>query len=272
MRKHGIAIAASFALALGGCAALPPDPSPFTPQPPPPRLSPPPPPLSNDPSPVGMPGLGSTAREFAGPDTYLAPMPTAVVLLIEEHPTRNATFCDEFRKFTDANDPRSDATSQFTNRVLTRWPLVKRITNERLQTCHAMLDDYDFARAKRLLARFVPPTGTAAPGTAGPYFMQFLPDGAVILVDGSGAKNNEELREWTRGWLSNTRSQITYAKAQRGPDGDSTSSSPDGGSASSDNDVPWWNNVGPDVAKFIHENVPFGRTLLGILKATARSS
>jgi hypothetical protein len=155
---------------------------------------------------VGEAGVGLSASQFAGPSTYLAPMPTAVVILTRGMDTRNRLLCEAYLELKNAGATITSRGGSAPNLILTRWPLAAPQLEPDPSGCDRMVLGYDFTRAQRLLDGFKPAPNAPAKGTQGPFIMEFLPTGGVILIDGSDVPN-DSLEDWARGWVSAARAQ-----------------------------------------------------------------
>lgn len=127
-----------------------------------------------------LPWLAVT-REFAGPSSYLGPMPTAVVLLEKGSAARNEVFCDSFKAV-----PQSGSAGGFVrSAVATRWPMeVGALTDAQSRDCRYLTDKYDYRRSVELRAALreagADPKSLEGPG---PFIAQFLPTGGVVVVN-----------------------------------------------------------------------------------------
>ncbi|MDO8900267.1 MAG: hypothetical protein Q7V15_02830 [Phenylobacterium sp.] len=179
----------SLALAglLLGCATKP------TPSPPPPLQTVAPP------SAVGvLPGL-SVSREFAAPGDYLAPLPTAVVLLHPADASRNRTFCEGFVALSPTGSPGGFISST----VSTRWPLkVDTLTADQAANCEFLVQAYDVERAAEI-GQGLRQAGVSAASLEGrgPFIAQFLPTGGVVVVNMS-PYNANQLRPLAQSWIT----------------------------------------------------------------------
>jgi hypothetical protein len=90
------------------------------------------------------------ATQLAGPSTYLAPMPTAVVALKPDDLNRNRAFCQAFtRRLPTAQEAAAGAVVA-RNLVLTRWLVqLPDVPADRAADCDFLVGTYDHARAAR---------------------------------------------------------------------------------------------------------------------------
>lgn len=170
------------ALVLGGCAA---------------QMAPPPP------GPAPTQGMGTfeaflTGREFAGPQTYLGPVPTAVVVLKDGQAARNQALCQGYMAMPTVSS-LAEGSALAPNAIPLRW-LLKDEPDTAPDACAAVLASYDFARAKVLSdALSALEDGPDMTGV-GPYIVEFMPDGSALVIDGS-AKSPAALRQLAPQWL-----------------------------------------------------------------------
>lgn len=158
-------------------------------------VAPPPPP----PSAVGvLPGL-SVTREFAAPGDYLAPVPTAVVLLNPAEASRNSAFCEGFIALPATGSPGGFISST----VSTRWPLkVDALSAGQSADCGYLVQSYDVERAAEI-DKGLRQAGVSAASLEGrgPFIAQFLPTGGVVVVNMS-PYNANQLRPLAQSWIT----------------------------------------------------------------------
>ncbi len=157
-----VGLGAAFAMLLAGCA--------------------------EDHGPVGMGPIRHQvfARQLAGPQTYLAPMPTALVVLTDADEGRNLALCEAFARL-----PTPQAVMQAAavapNIVLTRWPVNSAdVPPERAEDCNYLVSHYDFARVDALRRMALLEQGSLE--GRGPFLLLMMVerDGfKVVGVDGS---------------------------------------------------------------------------------------
>lgn len=135
---------------------------------------------------VSLPGQSSIATELAGADTYLNPMPTAVVILKPDDMARNRAFCQAFAQLPTAQEKMAKSVLA-QNLILTRWiTQLDQIPAERARDCEYLVGTYDYNRAKSLMntARM---DGGRLEGK-GPFLIVIVPDTTglhMINIDGS---------------------------------------------------------------------------------------
>jgi hypothetical protein len=156
------------------------------------------------------------ARQLAGPQTYLAPMPTALVVLTDADEARNRALCDAFARLPTAQ-AAMQASIVAPNLVLTRWPInTGDVPLERAEDCNYLVLHYDFSRIAALRRQ-----GTLTQGSLagrGPFLILVLAehDGLKIAgIDGSGY-DAKEFDHFVSDW-SEAVSQ-TQARFTRQPD------------------------------------------------------
>ncbi len=187
--RHLAVLSLALAGLLWGCATAP-VPMPYAP-PPLARVAPP--------GAVGvLPGL-SVTREYAAPGDYLAPVPTAIVLLNPADASRNRVFCDGFIALTPTGSPGGFISST----VSTRWPLkVDTLTPFQAANCDYLVETYDVERASEI-DKGLRQAGVSAASLdgRGPFIAQFLPTGGVIVVNMS-PYNANQLRPLAQSWIT----------------------------------------------------------------------
>lgn len=126
------------------------------------------------------------ATQLAGPDTYLLPMPTAIVLLKPDDMTRNRAFCEAFIKVPTAQEEMAKSVIA-PNLILTRWiTQMKKMPSERAQDCDYLVGTYDYSRAAQLIASLHNASGSMAGN--GPFLALVIPGNTgmrMVAVDGS---------------------------------------------------------------------------------------
>lgn len=157
---------------------------------------PPPPPPAPAPStyePVTQPPAALAhfrlTRSFAGPDTVLEPIPSAM-LLLRKDARNNPKACEAFLKVPRTRDVLAQSTVD-PNLIVTRMPLITQTPDtERLEDCTYLLEIYDYERARQWMTRL----GLA--GSAGPFLVVlFPPDGegptSFIALDAASLNETE---------------------------------------------------------------------------------
>jgi hypothetical protein len=199
-------LAGAAALLLAGCAAprgdtaLPPTASPY----------------------AGAPPAQAAmfATELAGPDTYLPPLPTAVILLRPYDMDRNRALCRA--ALTLPTVQQAEAASVVApNLIHTRWLVqIADVPVARATDCDFLTGTYDYARAARLMATIRPDTGSLL--GRGPFLLMFIPDRAGLRVAGldGSAVDATGMPAFIAGWgQALTQSQARIAATQPAPPG-----------------------------------------------------
>jgi hypothetical protein len=154
------------------------------------------------------------ATQLAGPGTYLAPMPTAVVLLKPDDMARNRAFCTAFVRLPTATEAMNVSVVA-PNVILTRWlTQLREVPSGRERDCEFLAGTYDYARAAALAAAVRADQGSLA--GRGPYLLLVVPDPAglrVVGVDGS-AYREEDFDRFVASWGTAVNNvQARYAAA-----------------------------------------------------------
>lgn len=128
------------------------------------------------------------ATQLAGPDTYLAPMPTAVVVLKPGDLNRNRAFCAAVTGRLPTAQQALAGSVVAPNLVLTRWLVqLPDVPADRARDCDFLVGTYDYARAQRLIGAVRLQEGRLS--GPGPFLLMVIPDGTGLHVaglDGSG--------------------------------------------------------------------------------------
>lgn len=175
--------------------------------------------MAPSPGALGQRTAGVITRQFAGPLTYLGPMPTAVVLLRRDQETRNGRFCDSYVRLRDLGGIGGTG-GEAPNMLLTRWPLAAPALEASPTDCDRMVRGYDFTRAEALIGAFTLQEG-AAVGATGPHILIIYPDDGAIIVDGSAVPTNE-LGQWATSWAGALNNMPREPVAQPGRPGRQT--------------------------------------------------
>jgi hypothetical protein len=127
------------------------------------------------------------ATQLAGPQTVLAPMPTAVVILKPGDLNRNRAFCTTITSLLPTAQQALAAAAIAPNLIFTRW-LVQLPDEppERAADCDFLAGTYDYARAARLVGALHLTDGSLS--GPGPFLLMIVPDSTclhVIGLDGS---------------------------------------------------------------------------------------
>jgi hypothetical protein len=160
------------------------------------------------------------ATQLAGPSTFLAPMPTAVVVLKPGDLNRNRAFCTAITRRLPTAQQALAASVIAPNLVLTRW--LTQLTDmpaDRTTDCDFLVGTYDYARAERLLGALRLTTGRLS--GPGPFLLMVIPDNTGLHVaglDGSGY-NEADFDRFVDTWgsaLTQTQAKVTRAPDQPG--------------------------------------------------------
>src|SRR4051812_26867601 len=91
-----------------------------------------------------VPKVAQFATEIAGPGTYLAPMPTAIVLLTPDDMARNRAFCAAVAKLPTAAEAGAGSVVA-PNLILTRWLVqVSDVAPDKAGDCEFLVGTYDY--------------------------------------------------------------------------------------------------------------------------------
>ena len=122
------------------------------------------------------------ATQLAGPQTYLAPMPTAVVLLKPDDLNRNRAFCAAVTRLPTAQQALAGSVVA-PNLVLTRWLVqLPDVPAARAADCDFLVGTYDYARAARLTQALRLQEGSLS--GPGPFLLMVIPDATGLHVAG----------------------------------------------------------------------------------------
>lgn len=135
-------------------------------------------------------GTSSTvfATQLAGPSTFLAPMPTAVVLLKPDDLNRNRTFCQAFTSRLPTAQMAMASSTVAPNLILTRWLVqLPEVPAERASDCDFLVATYDYARAGRLVDALRLSEGRLS--GPGPFLLMVIPDASGLHVAGLDGSN-----------------------------------------------------------------------------------
>jgi hypothetical protein len=132
------------------------------------------------------PSAAIFATQLAGPETYLAPMPTAVIILKPDDMAGNRAFCAAMTKLPTAGEAMAKSVVA-PNLVLTRWlTQLPEVPPDRVRDCDYLVGTYDYGRAAALMAAFHANVGSMAGN--GPFLALIVPGDnglRVVAVDGS---------------------------------------------------------------------------------------
>ena len=167
---------------------------------------------------VPAPGASIFATELAGPQTYLPPLPTAVVLLRPDDMKRNRAFCQAALQLPTAQQAEA-ATVVAPNLIRTRWLVqLADIPPDRARDCDFLTGTYDYARAARLTASIQLTFGNLA--GRGPYLLMFVPDSSGLRVAGlnGSATADIDMATFLHSWggaLTRAQTEIAARQAYR---------------------------------------------------------
>ena len=131
---------------------------------------------------TGRTAVPTFATQLAAPSTYLAPMPTAVILLKPGDLNRNRAFCSAVTQLPTAQNVLARSTTA-PNLVLTRWLVqLADVPPDRVADCDFLVGTYDYARARQLLARTRLTDGAVA--GQGPFLLMIIPDQTGFRIAG----------------------------------------------------------------------------------------
>jgi hypothetical protein len=123
------------------------------------------------------------ATQLAGPSTFLAPMPTAVVVLKPNDLNRNRAFCTAITSRLPTAEQAMAAEAVAPNLVLTRWLVqLPDVPADRTTDCDFLVGTYDYARAARLLGALRLTSGRL--NGPGPFLLMVIPDSTGLHVAG----------------------------------------------------------------------------------------
>lgn len=161
---------------------------------------------------VSPPRNAAFATQLAGPNTYLAPMPTAVVILKPDDMARNRAFCAAFTKLPTVQEELAKSVVA-SNLIFTRWlTQLADVPAERVRDCEYLVGTYDYNRAKGLIASFRSTSGSTA--GRGPFLTMVIPSDTglrIAAVDGSGYAA-DDFDRFVASWhdaINRTQSQLS---------------------------------------------------------------
>jgi hypothetical protein len=142
------------------------------------------------------PSTASFATQIAGPATYLAPMPTAVVVLKPDDMARNRAFCDAFNQLPTVEESLMRSVVA-PNLIYTRWlTQLSEMPGTRVHDCEFLVGTYDYARAKALMATIHVDEPLVRVGTIfdrrGPFLLLMIPDASGIHIAGIDGSNYDQ--------------------------------------------------------------------------------
>jgi hypothetical protein len=136
-------------------------------------------------APSNAAGAPVFATQLAGPSTFLAPMPTAVVVLKPADLNRNRAFCAAITSRLPTAQQALATSVIAPNLVLTRWLIqLPDVPVDRTSDCDFLVGTYDYARAERLLGTLRLTSGRTS--GSGPFLLMVIPDSTGLHVARSG--------------------------------------------------------------------------------------
>jgi hypothetical protein len=153
------------------------------------------------------------ATQLAGPSTYLAPMPTAMVILKPDDTARNRALCVAMAARLPTAEQALGASVVAPNLVLTRWLVqLPEVPAAKATDCDYLVSTYDYARATRLMHAARLSEGRFA--GRGPFLVMVNPDGSGLHVAGldGSAVSEAEFGTFVDSWgraLRQTEAMVT---------------------------------------------------------------
>ncbi|MGI4797572.1 MAG: hypothetical protein ACRYF2_00745 [Janthinobacterium lividum] len=160
------------------------------------------------------------ATQLAGPSTFLAPLPTAVVLLTPGDLNRNRAFCNAFTSRLPTAQAAMAASVVAPNLIMTRWLVqLADVPASRAADCDFLVGTYDYTRAARLLKAVRLSEGQLS--GPGPFLLMVIPDSAGLHVAGldGSARNSADFGQFIDEWgtaLRDTQEQVSRTPDQPG--------------------------------------------------------
>ncbi len=160
------------------------------------------------------------ATQLAGPSTFLAPMPTAVVLLKPDDLNRNRAFCQAFTSRLPTAQRAIASSTVAPNLILTRWLVqLPEVPAERVSDCDFLVGTYDYARAGRLVGTLKLSEGQLS--GSGPFLLMVIPDASGLHIAGLDGSNYgvTDFGPFIDAWggaLRAAQSQVSHAPDQPG--------------------------------------------------------
>ena len=160
------------------------------------------------------------ATQLAGPSTFLAPMPTAVVVLKPGDLNRNRAFCKAITSRLPTAQQAMSASVIAPNLVLTRWLVqLPDVPVGRASDCDFLVGTYDYARAERLLGGLRLTYGQIS--GRGPFLLMVIPDSTGLHVAGLDGSNYNKANfdRFVDTWgtaLNQTQAQVSKEPDQSG--------------------------------------------------------
>lgn len=155
------------------------------------------------------------ARSFAGPQTWIEPAPTAVLLLTKNQDDRNKAVCDAFLKVETIGQIQEKSPID-SNIIVTRMLLqTNEPYSEKLNDCSYLLSIYDYERSNKLLKDL------GISEKEGPFFVTFFPleagmkERPFLVADASEISTEKELQAFVQQWqtsLNKAVNQLVFAE------------------------------------------------------------
>ena len=150
------------------------------------------------------------ATELAGPETFLPPLPTAVVILKPDDMARNRAFCEAAMTLPTVQQAEAGSVVA-PNLIRTRWLVqMSDLPASHAQDCDFLVGTYDYARAARVISSI----RTAEGGFfgRGPYLLMIIPDRNGLHVAGLNGSGYSDMNSFIAGWghaLAQSQAQIS---------------------------------------------------------------
>ncbi len=157
------------------------------------------------------------ATQIAGPSTFLAPMPTAIVVLTPGDLNRNRAFCTAITSRLPTAQQALAASVVAPSLVLTSWLVqLPEVPADRATDCDFLVGTYDYARSARLLSAVQLSEGQLS--GPGPFLLMVIPDRAGLHVAGLDGSRYAatDFPQFVDSWGSALRQ--TEAQVTRTPD------------------------------------------------------
>jgi hypothetical protein len=231
-------------------------------------------------APFGQPVTPIQTRGIAGPATYVAPLPTAFILLKPDNPARNSAFCDVWLKVPLTTQALATSSVR-QNIVETDWLVNSQNPNPSdISNCTGLINLYDWGRATTYLQNLVAAAAAAKPKQVlntsgpGPFIVIVVPGvdtaGTTVVVDGSPITDmstfvqtyQTRIDQITTGLGS--QSAQASAPAQTAPQAQPGASTTSGTSKTT---TPWYKGIGKFVEGIIEAVWPVTTPLIAVINA-----
>ncbi len=131
------------------------------------------------------------ATQLAGPSTFLAPMPTAIVVLKPDDLNRNRAFCQTLMSRLPTAQQALAGSTVAPNLILTRWLVqMSDVPADKAGNCDYLVGTYDYARAQRLIRSVKAQTGSLS--GRGPFLAMVIADSSGLHLLGLDGSNYDE--------------------------------------------------------------------------------